>query len=190
MTIEEIQNELQKKGSDLKRLMAWLQQPKQGIISQVAIAVIAEVCEEWATGLNYHMESLMYPEGLRVAMEKDRVPHTYWAEMYILERCNWAQEDMITGQGLAVEPIKLEAIFEELQETMIALDDKIAHIQKTGTILDDKIAHLTMLTHHIDNMVVPIKRWLSIPPWMKWIGKKIRQVFYDEFWKHLDWNWK
>jgi hypothetical protein len=164
--IAEIQNELTKKGSDYHRLMAWLQQPRQGILPQVALPILKEVCQELQEGKEWHLEPLMYSEGLRQAMAKGMLPETYWLEMYILERCRWAQEDILEGQGFP-EPFRLQDILNGI---------------------DQRMQYLTVLSLRIDAMVAPIKAFLSIPPWMKWIARKIKQGLYNEFWQHLEWR--
>jgi len=127
MTREQIQTELQKKGSDLNRLLAWLQQPKQGILLQVAMAVITEVCQEFVEGKKWYLESLMYEEGYRKALEKGRVPEVFWVETYILERCRWFQEEFLTQQGFEVDPLGLIDVLERIEALLVPLAERVEH---------------------------------------------------------------
>jgi len=158
MTTDDLQRELQYRGSDLHRLMAWLQQPRQGILPQIAMPVITEICQELKDGKKWYMESLMYPEGLRKAIAKGMLPETYWVEMYVLERCRWAQEDLLTGVGLAVEPIRIEKALQDLARGIV----------------------------HLEAMIVPIKKFLSIPDYMKRAWARLKRELDRSF----DWSWE
>ncbi len=181
MKKHQIEAAFQGRGTNLGKLLGWLQQPRQGIVPQVAVLGIREVAEELLEGKEWYRESLMYPETYRKRMEEGVFPESFWLDNYVLERCRMIQEELIEGVGLdpAEDPFKFNERIEGIESGLVQLNEAI---EKRVTKLNQKLAHATMLLLRIDAMVTPIKRFLSIPPWMKWTGRKLK--------KAAKWTWE
>lgn len=136
MDREAIQSELVKKGSDLNRLLAWLQQPKQGILRDVALVVLEEVCQEFKEGKQWYLESLMYEPGYQKLMAKAKIPEVFWVEMYILERCRWAQEDVFLQTGTSVDPFGLIKVLKQIDGSLYELLKPIRQRRETFRLND------------------------------------------------------
>lgn len=139
MTKEDITKEFNEKGVNISKLLFWLQQPKQGIVPQLALLVIKEVAQELNEGKQWYLESLVYPEEWRKQMEKGVFADSFWLENYVLERCKWVQEDLIESGNLSVDPIKIENKLDMVLEKLgtlekFCLKDKLNELpKKTGT---------------------------------------------------------
>ena len=133
-------------GVNVRRLLHWLSQPKQGIDPSVAMQIIREVYTEIKEGKRYWRDSTYYPENYREKLREGVFPEHFWIDNYILERCRILQDDVTFGSGnMSLDIMRLTEILEELAKGIALLQ----------------------------TMVIPIHKFLSIPPWMKRIRRWI-----------------
>jgi hypothetical protein len=127
-------------------------QPKQGIVPQVIPQVLDEVEWELRAGKEWYRECLVYETDWRKLLHKEKLPERFWIENYVLRRCQWVQEDLLEGGGILGVPDEIEIRFRKIEETLRRIE---------------------LIIIRLDTMVTPIKRFLTIPRWIKWIGRKL-----------------
>ncbi len=137
---------------DLTRLAKWLMLPRQGIVPQVIGPVIEEVGWELLTNKKWYRDCLVYEEGWRHLLSKDKLPERFWIENYVLRRCRWVQEDLLEGGNILGIPDEVEIRFRKIEGTLKGIEEIVTRVE---------------------NMVAPIKRFLSVPDWMKRSGRKL-----------------
>lgn len=165
MDKEKITSLFKAKGVDVGKLLFWLQQPKQGIMPQLAMLIIKEVAQELDEGKEWYKESLFYPEEWRKQMEKRSFPESFWLENYVLERCRLSQENLtltIESQNTAPQFNGFIALLKDIKNKTYLFEKRIvSEIQINSKENKNNISALQYNFDDIKIQIETIKSYLN-----------------------------